>query len=571
MDKYTLNTETFSTDFQHEGSVISPLLLKLLHLRGITEKQEIENFLNPDYASLHDPYLLADMEKAVKRILTAIQNKEKIVIYSDYDADGIPGAVILHDFFKGAGHENFTNYIPDRHLEGFGFHAKAIEQFSQDQVKLVITIDCGIADITQVKMAQDSGIDVIITDHHEPKAELPEAYAVINPKHPDSKYPYTMICGAATAFKLVQGVLASGQKVFPWKDGQEKWLLDMAGLATLSDMVPLLGENRILAYFGLKVLRKSKRPGLKRLFRKVGVLQSSASEDDISFMITPRINAASRMGNPRDAFHLLSTTDEAVALEKTDVLNKINDERKGVVAGMAKEVRAKIKEDAERFEKVIVIGNPKWRPSLLGLVAGSLVEDFCKPVFLWGRDGEEIIKGSCRGDGKINTLAIMERISGEFLQFGGHKAAGGFSVSFEKIHTLPEAILKSYESICAEEALSLRERVKTMIDEKLSISDLTWKTFDLIDKLAPFGMSNPKPIFLIEQAEVGYVKIFGKQKNHLELGLKGTRVKGICFFVSGNKLELLIPDAKVNLVASLEKSSFGGRKELRLRIIDVFL
>ena len=570
MDKYSLNTDIFSLNETNKSDKLPPLLRKLLSIRGITEKDDIESFLNPDYRSLHDPYLLADMEKAVKRILQAIEKKEKIVIYSDYDADGIPGAVILHDFFKGAGHENFTNYIPDRHLEGFGFHLKAIENFSKDEVKLIITIDCGIADVEQVRMAQEKGIDVIITDHHEPKAELPPAFAVINPKHPASKYPFTMICGAATAFKLVQGVLASGQKVFPWKEGQEKWLLDMAGLATLSDMVPLLGENRILAYFGLKVLRKSRRPGLKRLFRKVGVNQSSASEDDIGFMITPRINAASRMGNPRDAFHLLSTNDEAIALEKTDILNKINDERKGVVAGMAKEVRANIKEDTERFEKVIVIGNPKWRPSLLGLVAGSLVEDFCKPVFLWGRDGEEIIKGSCRGDGKINTLAIMERISGEFLQFGGHKAAGGFSVSFEKIHTLPEAILKSYESICAEEASSGRERAKTMIDEKLSLSDLTWKTFDLIDKLAPFGMSNPKPIFLIEDTQVEYVKIFGKQKNHLELGLRGTRVKGICFFVSKDKLELLIPETKVNLVASLEKSTFGGRKELRLRIIDVF-
>jgi single-stranded-DNA-specific exonuclease len=319
------------------------LVSHLLFSRGITTKEAAEAFLNPNYdRHTHDPFLLKDIDKAVSRILKAIRENEKTVIYSDYDTDGIPGGVVLHDFFKKAGFTNFINYIPHRHDEGFGLNSDAVEQFIKDEVKLLITIDCGIADVVPVTLARDGGIDVIITDHHLPNGKVPPAFAIINPKQDGCAYPEKMLCGSGVVFKLIQAILAKDRLGI--KDGYEKWLLDMVGIATLSDMVPLTGENRVFAYYGLTVLRKSPRLGLVRLLRELAVDQRYLTEDDIGFTIGPRINAASRMGVPMDAFRLLATTDPVEAAEFAKHLNKINDERKGTVAALVKEIKKIIKE-----------------------------------------------------------------------------------------------------------------------------------------------------------------------------------------------------------------------------------
>src|SRR3989344_3958189 len=244
----------------------------LLKQRGISSEEK-EDFLSPDYEKLHDPLLLPDMAKACDRVIKAIKNNEHIVVFSDYDADGIPGAVVLSDFFMRAKYENVSFYIPHRHDEGFGLNLEAIDECARRGAKLIITIDCGIADIPEVAAANTQGIDVIITDHHEPKSTLPEAYAIVNPKRRDSKYPFKELCGSAVVFKLVQAILA--KKSFGIKPGMEKWSLDMVAIATLSDMVPLVGENRILARFGLDVLRKSPRPGLAALFKKLNLDQKN--------------------------------------------------------------------------------------------------------------------------------------------------------------------------------------------------------------------------------------------------------------------------------------------------------
>jgi len=241
------------------------LVQELLFSRGIETAKEAEEFLNPDYTKhVHDPFLIKDMEKAVLRILLAMEQNEKIVIYSDYDCDGIPGGVILHDFFKKINYENFENYIPHRHEEGYGLNLSAIESCAESNTKLLITVDCGITDVVPVTRANELGIDVIITDHHLVGKKLPPAYAILNSKQEDDSYPFDLLCGAGVAFKLVQGLLEKGS--FNVTQGWEKWLLDMAGLSTIADMVPLVGENRVLAYYGLKVLRKSPRLGLQQLF-----------------------------------------------------------------------------------------------------------------------------------------------------------------------------------------------------------------------------------------------------------------------------------------------------------------
>src|SRR3989344_2112200 len=322
-----------------------PLLLRqLLLARGITTDEEAEIFLNPDYErDLHDPFLMKDMERAVARILGAMRAGEKIAVWSDYDCDGIPGGVLLHDFFKKVGYANFVNYIPHRHEEGYGLNREAVEELAAGGATLMLTVDCGTSDAESIARAGELGVDVIVTDHHLPHQDsagaeaLPPAYAFLNPHREGETYPFADLCGAGVAFKLVQGLIARGNFNLP--AGWGKWLLDMAGLATLADRVPLCGENRALAHFGLVVLRKSPRLGLQKLFRLMRVNQRELTEDDVGFMLVPRLNAASRMDVPMDAFRLLTTDNETTADEFARHLTRLNDERKGVVASMVKDIR----------------------------------------------------------------------------------------------------------------------------------------------------------------------------------------------------------------------------------------
>lgn len=584
MENYAVRDPLLAT--QSKGLVGYPDLLKeLLLARGITSSEEAQKFLNPDYVrDTHDPFLMKNMEQVVLRVLAAISKGEKTIIYSDYDADGIPGAVVLHDLFKKLGYKNFENYIPDRHEEGFGLNISAVEEFAKAGANLIITIDCGIADNIPVARANELGMDVIITDHHEPNGEVPSAYAILNPKQSDCTYPEKILCGSGVIFKFVQAILQRKHLIknsaaaiddetgIEIKDGWEKWLLDMVGLATLSDMVPLIGENRAFAYYGLKVLRISPRVGLMKLLRKVNTNQRYITEDDIGFTISPRINAASRMGVPMQAFTLLSTQDDIEAGQLADHLNKINDERKGAVAAITKEVRKKIAErgEGEEMKQILVMGNPNWRPSLLGLVANSLKDDHSRPVFLWGREGGSLIKGSCRSDGSVSVVELMEAVKESFVVFGGHAFSGGFSVSHEKIHSLEENLNVAYRKLM-EKGTPAKEKVH--IDKKITLEDVTWETYKLIDKLSPFGVGNPKPVFLFENVEVDDMRQFGKEKNHLGLDFidgSGRKISAISFFSKpADFAREPKKGGKVDLIASLEKSTFMGKIELRLRIIDV--
>jgi single-stranded-DNA-specific exonuclease len=543
------------------------LLQKLLYYRGITDAAAADIFLNPLYErDVHDPFLMLDMKKAAERVVLAIKNNEKICVYSDYDADGIPGGVILHDLLKKIGYENFFNYIPDRHFEGYGLSVLAIEEVASRGAQVVVTVDCGIVDFAPTLRAKELGMDLIITDHHLPQGELPEAYAVVNPKREGDIYPDNMLCGAGMAFKLAQAILKLDR--FGIAEGWEKWLLDMAGLSTIADMVPLQKENRAIAHFGLKVLRKSPRPGLLQMLRKMKVEQKSLTEDDISFMIVPRINAASRMDKPMKAFELLKTTDISEAEVLATHLNQINDERKGVVAGMVKEIHHK----SERFaaKNIIVVGNPTWRPGLLGLVANSVMEHYGKSVFIWGRDGMECIKGSCRSDGSINVVELM-RETPALIEFGGHKFAGGFSVENEKIHFLENEIELAYEKV----RLSGFEEEKIEADSKLTISEINFDNYRLVEKMAPFGEGNPKPVFLLEDVTCSRVSQFGKENNHLNVYLRdentNKEVQAIAFFKNQSDFQK-VPEAgrKINMAAHFEKSNFRGFPELRLRIVDLY-
>lgn len=559
----------------------SELLTSLLAKRGIKTQEQAEIFLNPDYErDIHDPFLMRDMERACARLYEAIEKDEKTVIYADYDCDGIPGAVILSDLFKKINYKNYEVYIPERNSEGYGLNIEAIEIFKEKKVKLIITIDLGITAVEEVELANSYGIDVIITDHHLPHAVLPDAYAILNPKV--DEYPAKMLCGSGVMFKFVQGLVlyirerADGpsQKfgtigVLPI--GWEKWLLDMAGLATLSDMVPLLGENRTIAYFGMKVLRKSPRPGFQKLLAKMNIDQRYLAEDDIGFMITPRINAASRMDSPMRAYELLSTNNVTEAGVLADHLTKINDDRKNIVLHIMKEVKKNF--ETREIREVIVMGNPSWKVGVLGLVAGKIMDQYEKPVFVWGKDENDVIKGSCRSPGSVSVVELMTHTKEFFLEFGGHELAGGFSVHSEKIHFLEDALDKSFEKV-----KKVKDAEEVAYDAKLNLNDVNMKTWREIEKMSPFGLGNPKPVFLFENVKIENIKKFGKNGSgeHLEITFssgnenKNKEVKAISFFSGLESFSTNLTEGlPVNLLATFDLSRFRGRPELRLRIIDI--
>jgi len=553
-------TDTHEPVLAHE----SPLFNQLLRLRGLDTAAKAEAFVHLDYdTQLHSPLLLHDMLAACQRVETAIQHHEQIAIFSDYDCDGIPGAVVLYDFFTAIGYQSFQNYIPHRHYEGFGLSELAIDRLAADGVTLIITIDCGTSNIQEVDYAQSKGIDVIITDHHEPEAVLPKAVAVVNPKL--GEYPFSDLCGAAVAFKLTQALLE--RESYGVASGQEKWWLDMVGVATIADMVPLVGENRVLAHYGLQVLRKSRRPGLQQLLRKAKASQLHLTEDDIGFTIGPRINAASRMDTPEDAFYMLSETDEKKASQRVSHLEDLNTKRKSMVAQMTKELHKRLQQ-VEELPEVLVFGSPDWRPSLVGLAANKLAGEYNRPVFIWGKDGNGVYKGSCRSGGGASVVTLMQTVPEVFLEYGGHHVAGGFAVKDEAIFTFGENLNTAMKEL----GNSAIVAEPTVIDVHLGLDEVNPFLIGQLNQLAPFGMGNKKPLFAFVDVSASSVEVFGKTKEHTKIifATENGQLEAIAFFQLPEEFTKTPQvDVPHTLVGHVEQSFFMGRPQIRVRIIDI--
>lgn len=548
----------------HNLGNYSQLVQQLLVNRGIESADQAHAFLNPDYTNISSPWKLNDMEKAIARIIGAIKNNEQIAVYADYDADGIPGATLLKHVFDTAGVTNVIYYIPHRHDEGYGLNRDAVTELADQNVKLIITVDLGITGHDDVDYLNTRGVDVIITDHHEPLATLPNAHAVVNPKVGDT-YADTMICGCATAYQLARALIEKGNIELDWKitEGWEKWLLDLVGISTVSDLVPLVNENRLLATYGLKVLQKTKRKGLQQLLLANGVAPQFLNEDDIAFGITPKINAASRMAHPMDAFKLLSATKDAEAKAALDYIESLNKERKVLVAHSVKAARAIL--DARELRNVIVVGHPEWNIGVLGLIAANLMDIYKRPIFVWGKN-ENAIKGSVRGDGSVNVVRMMESVAEHFDQFGGHEHAGGFSVSFDAIHTLEDVLVDAYTKHAQE-----MNDVEVLVDGELSIDDVHRNTITEISQLAPFGVGNAKPVFVFKNIQPREIKQFGKKNEHLDLVFQnsaGKMVRAIQFYASPENYPAL-QNGTIDLIANIERSVFRGKEEIRLKIVDV--
>ncbi|MHB8860438.1 MAG: single-stranded-DNA-specific exonuclease RecJ [Minisyncoccota bacterium] len=556
-----------------ELSSYDDLTAALLARRGIETKEAAEMFLNPSYdRHLHDPLLMIDMPKAARRLADAILNKEKIAVWSDYDCDGIPGGVVLHDFLEKAG-ADFGNYIPHRHEEGYGMNVGGIETLAKNGATLIVTVDSGITDLEPIARAKELGMDVIVTDHHLAGEVLPDAFAIVNPHaRADEAYPFHELCGAGVAWKLVVATLAiepSLREKIP--EGWEKWLLDMVGLATIADMVPLTGENRVLATYGLLVLRKSPRIGLQKLCRGMRVEQRAITEDDVGFMIAPRVNAASRMGSASDAFRLFTTTDEAVAGELAKKLEKANRTRKAEAGAITRAVHTRLKEREVR--SVIALGDPEWRPALLGLVAGTIADEYERPVFLWGREGNMRLKGSMRSGGAVHALELMHATIDTFVDFGGHAAAGGFTVRDDAVFFLEDNLVLARALLDAPIA---GDSFSKRADAEIAVEEATSSFLKKVERLSPFGMQNPKPVFLLRNVAVHEVTRFGKSAEHLKLKIgsqdKNVQIDAVTFFVKGalaRTVENLEKGSGANLLAHLERDTFSRGNPVRLRLLDI--
>lgn len=560
-----------------ELSTYDDLTAALLMRRGITTKEEADTFLNPSYdLHLHDPLGMSSMPEAAARFARAIVEGEHIAVWSDYDCDGIPSAVLLHDFLKKVD-ANFENYIPHRHEEGYGVNESGIEKLAARGTKLVVTADSGITDVVAIARARALGMDVIVTDHHLPGDTLPDAIVVDPKARTTEPYPFLELCGSGLAWKLVVATLAVEPLLrakVPM--GWEKWLLDMVGLATIADMVPLVGENRVLARYGLLVMRKSPRIGLQKLCRVIRVTQSTITEDDVGFMIAPRVNAASRMGDAIEAFRLFTTTDEGEAELLAKKLEKSNRERKAQAGAITRAVHEKLKARDE-IRSVIALGDPAWRPSLLGLVANGIAEEYGRPVFLWGREGNNTIKGSCRaGSEQAHVVKLMTETTDVFAQFGGHAQSGGFSVKDDAIFFLEDRLVAAWERLAGGMG---EEPSLPLADAVLNLEQATPTFLTKLEKLAPFGERNPKPIFLLQNVCIESVSLFGKGNEHRKIKLvrePGDRMslEGIVFFIKGalaKKMELLTPGARAHVLAHLERDQFSRRGGMRLRLIDLSL
>lgn len=540
---------------------------KLFKRIGIEGEEEKKKFLAPDYdRDLHDSKLLPDAEKAFERIFQAITTGEKIAIYSDYDCDGIPGATILSEFLRDLGVRHLEVYIPDRNTLGYGLHKDILEKIINLKTTLLITIDLGTTAKEAIDLAESSGVNVIVIDHHEAPDVLPKPFALINPKLKNSKYPFKELCGTGLTYKVILGFLEKYREYFKYPVGKEKWLLDLVALSTIADQVPLIDENRTLAKYGLLVMKKGKRPGLLALALKSKINIKNINEDDINFSIAPKINAASRMDEAYKAYQLLSAQDKDVATVLAEDLAQLSDKRKIIVANMLKEANKNIK--VRGFENIICVGSPTWSPGLLGLLASKLTEHYKKTTFVWGRTNgaKEIIKGSCRSYGEADVVEIMKNTKDSFIDIGGHKKAGGFSVKDGEIHELPinlEKAFKKSKNVKEEEAIDFVEFDPFFVSRQGAQE---------MDRFSPFGMGNLKPLFEIKDILLEKIKLFGKEKNHIELSLSldGQKIQAIAFFKKPEDYKRVPKEGEmISVLGFVEKSFFGGYEKIRIRIEDI--
>ena len=543
---------------------VHPIVARLLCLRGMAEAEEASRFLNPSLDHLHDPFKLADMDRAVERLERALAQHERIAIHGDYDVDGITSTVILRRALELLGGD-VVHFIPERLRDGYGLRCAAIDRLHAEQVALIVSVDCGIRSTEAALRARELGIDLIITDHHEPEGTLPPALAVINPKRRDCTYPDKNLAGVGVALKLVQALCE--------RAGKGKWLpafVKIAAIGTLADVVPLVGENRVIARLGLASLSKGPHTiGLRSLLDASGLSGKTIDSYQVAFMLAPRVNAAGRMSTPDIATRLLLATDESLGDEARALAQQLNDEnfrRQQEEADLVAQARKAIETDpAVGAHNVLVVGGDGWHRGVIGIAASKLVDAFHKPAIVLSVDGD-LAHGSCRSIPDFDMLAALEHCSDMFLKFGGHKQAAGLTMEAAR---LPE--FRARVNAYADEVLEpdqLRPRLR--IDGPLSLKSITHDLMRDLDAMGPFGMANPRPVFHASGVEIVDGPRTLKER-HLKMTFSqdGRRFRAIAWRAVERADFLTRNRAGVNLAFSLEKNEFQGETYLELNVADV--
>lgn len=538
------------------------VLAAMLWRRGMQTEEDAQCFLTPDWdRDVHDPFLFDDMKKAVGRIMEAKEKGELITIHGDYDADGVSGSVILSGALTAieAKHDVF---LPHRERDGYGMNTAAIERLAEAGTKLIITTDCGISNAKEIARANELGVDVIITDHHEFPPDLPEAYAILHPLREGETYPFKWLTGGGVAFKLAQALWKEGQL----PEGHDKWLLDMAAISTVADIGKLIDENRALVKFGLVVLNKSKRMGLKKLIETTWTREGELLDaESIGFQIAPRINAAGRMDHAREAYDLLVSENEEEAEAGAARLEAYNVDRRTETDRMMKEAKPMAEAQAVRHG-IVLVGNDDWTGSICGLVASRIAERYQRPTIVLTKGEDEIYKGSGRSAGGYHLTNALRKLDPLLMKYGGHGAACGMSIAKEKIEEFAEAFRALLDKeLKAEDLIPQLE-----IEEVLSLDEATEEAVEMIGNLAPFGEGNPKPTFLLKDVKVGMSQCIGKDGAHLRMMVvddHGHKLK-LIGFRCGSRAEEATPGTALDVIVELSINEWKGYRSPQGRIID---
>lgn len=523
-----------------------------------------DEFLRPKYEDAVDPFELADMNKAVSRIEKAIKNKEKILIYGDYDVDGVTSSTLMADTLTMAGvpPENIEIMLPDRFADGYGMSPKLIKRAKNHKITLVITVDCGSRNHEIIDELNILGIDTIVTDHHETGDEMPSAIAVINPHRKDAPTESLQnLAGVGVAFKLAEALVKKGMI----KSGQEKWLLDLVVLGTICDSMLLTGENRRLGFYGIKVLNKTRRPGLRELMRSAGIKELNS--ESIGFQIGPRLNAAGRLDTADTSLKLLMAKDPVEAAPLVTKLEELNKKRRTEQISVVKEI-----ETREQKNDPVIIESGKWHEGILGIVAGRLVEEYKKPAFVLTELEGNIFKGSARSFGDFNLADALEKVKGSIISGGGHAAAAGVKVDGKDLYKFREQINEYYRSLHLK---NQEQYLKKHAD--LDLADFSELNLDLLDELKqlePFGPGNEEPVFKLKNTEILNITRMGAERNHLRIDLRdkqGRTMKLVSFYAPDQWLNLDSEYDRIEPFVKFIENDFNGVKSCEARICDIII
>ena len=537
-----------------ESYSISKNIAKILNARNITDMTSVKKYFSDEYEEGYDPFLMHDMQKAVDRINEAIENEEKILVYGDYDADGITSTVLLVETLISMG-ANVSSYIPNRFEEGYGPNKEAFTKIIDSGITLIITVDNGIAGVEEVDLANELGCDVIVTDHHKIQDTIPNAYAIIHPEHPEGNYPFKKLAGVGVAFKLAHALL----EIFP------DFLLDLVAIGTIADMVSITDENRIFVKQGLELINEDPRIGLKMLLELSGI-DTKIDEQTVGFYIAPKLNSIGRMDSAKLGLSFLMAEDPVTARALAEQIEQYNIQRKQVTEDIVKDVISKI-ENSEKKQKNVIMISGEYHEGVLGIVASNIVEKYQKPVFIMN-EKEGVLKGSARSIFDFNIYVAMNKISDLFLAFGGHTLAAGFSFEKSNFEKIEEFLDKEFEEFKQNNDLKANKN----IDIVTSLEDISYQFLNSLDALKPYGMDFEKPTVLIENAMVLNKTHFGSEKQYLRLTIADEVGNLDCItFKDSVTFDKVEKNDIIDLLCNIDKNNFNGRTKLQAHIIDIHI